>query len=458
VQTEHLQLARRIYTASQRDTLAELCKFAMLLAALWLSLTVLLPDQWQILTQRRPNLINLALLTSVCLLVVLLLKRTNDRWLRFAAALFVGSCFAIAGLGVVLTGFGIKALAPQLLVIVLVFVAFHYGIRAAAYACAASLLFLLGTACMEWAGKIRSASPGHQPLAFVAASTAICIFILLHLLYRRFEHRFGLLSALLDDQRSQLVSTLDTLKVSLTQKRAFTGTLSHATRTPLAGIQFALQILARERLPEPVRERTVKALVRNAHRLKMMVQQLDIAVRLNAQEVSLLPTPIDLQGLRRALLTCFQTEAALRSVTLSVHIAPALMTTHLLADARVLTHLLNILVDNALKAQTGGGVNVRIGPSVNSVSEIDGLLIEVEDSGSSPLPQDNLSLFVALDQLQQRPADAASDGLGLGLAIIRALSELSGGKFGCRPSESTGNVFWVQVPATGGLSGHEVAA
>ncbi|GAW08294.1 histidine kinase [Lentinula edodes] len=73
--------------------------------------------------------------------------------------------------------------------------------------------------------------------------------------------------------------------------------------------------------------------------------------------------------------------------------------------------------------------------------------IEVSDTGSGIKPQDmaQSKLFSAFNQTEQGRQQGGK-GTGLGLALVRLIVKLSGGRLGVRSRVEEGSTFWVELP------------
>jgi CheY-like chemotaxis protein len=110
------------------------------------------------------------------------------------------------------------------------------------------------------------------------------------------------------------------------------------------------------------------------------------------------------------------------------------------ADLERLAQVLSNLLSNAAKYTPNGG---RI--AFSAEESIGGLLFRVRDSGVGIPLDKQQNIFELFSQLEQ-PSKAGSRGLGLGLAIARALVDLHGGSIEVS-SDGAGSEFRVWIPA-----------
>lgn len=107
-------------------------------------------------------------------------------------------------------------------------------------------------------------------------------------------------------------------------------------------------------------------------------------------------------------------------------------------DPDMLHTILRNFIGNALK-YAGPGGHVRVGCRPRS----DRLIVEVEDDGCGIAAARLESIFTAFERGDQL---GRSDGLGLGLAIVRQTADLLGHPVSVRSVENEGSVFSIELP------------
>src|SRR5258708_25145424 len=201
-------------------------------------------------------------------------------------------------------------------------------------------------------------------------------------------------------------------------KDHFLAILSHELRTPLTPVLAITSVLeVEERLPTYVREH-LAMVRRNVELEARLIDDLLDLTRISRGKIELHLVSADaLQLLRDALHACCQEDVDSGRVTVDLPTAGR----RVRADTFRLSQVFWNLLTNAIKfTPAGGGVKV-------SAREQDGqLVVSVADSGVGIEPSRLARIFDAFDQGD--PANAAHfGGLGLGLAISRAVVELHGG-------------------------------
>jgi signal transduction histidine kinase len=109
-------------------------------------------------------------------------------------------------------------------------------------------------------------------------------------------------------------------------------------------------------------------------------------------------------------------------------------------DALQIQQVLRNLISNGVEAMLDGGT-LEIGASEDATSEI--ITISVRDSGSGIAPE-------ILDKLFQPLFTTKARGIGLGLVVVKNLTEANGGTVKVESEVGKGTLFTVTLPAADG--------
>jgi signal transduction histidine kinase/ActR/RegA family two-component response regulator len=200
-------------------------------------------------------------------------------------------------------------------------------------------------------------------------------------------------------------------------KDEFLATLSHELRTPLNAIVGWVHLLRRG-LPEDEVKHALERIDRNAHAQARLVQDLLDVSRITSGKLLLDVRDIDLATVTLNAIDACRPAADARQVTLVTQFSGEFRT---MGDPDRLQQVLWNLITNAVRfTPANGSVTV----SLSRTGETD--TIEVRDTGPGIEPQ-----FIPFMFEPFRQADAASTrqhgGLGIGLTIVRRLTEMHGG-------------------------------
>jgi signal transduction histidine kinase/CheY-like chemotaxis protein len=222
-------------------------------------------------------------------------------------------------------------------------------------------------------------------------------------------------------------------------KDEFLATLSHELRTPLNAILGWATILRTRPMDEEVRVRAADVIERNAHSQKQLIEDILDVSRVVAGRLQLDLSSTDPTAVVESALESMRPAAEARGVRLDF--GPRLPGRRVEADADRLRQIVANLLSNAIKfTAPGGAVSVRLAEAEG------GLAIEVRDTGVGIEREFLPHVFERF-----RQADSSTTrrhgGLGLGLAIVRHLVELHGGRVGAdSPGPGGGATFTVWLP------------
>lgn len=247
-------------------------------------------------------------------------------------------------------------------------------------------------------------------------------------------------------------------------KDEFLATLSHELRTPLHAILGWAQLLRHRQLgPEKVNQ-GLEAIERNARLQTNLVEDLLDISRIIQGKLQFAFALIELVPVIRAAIAAVMTTATAKHIHLSLQIEPCppqktQPNYWVLGDSDRLQQILWNLLVNAIKftplagqvevklsrvylePQPGGGENPRDHYFPTSYAKI-----QVSDTGIGIAPE---SLPFVFDRFYQGDSSStrAYGGLGLGLALVRHLTELHGGSIKVdSKGEGLGSTFTLILP------------
>ncbi len=143
------------------------------------------------------------------------------------------------------------------------------------------------------------------------------------------------------------------------------------------------------------------------------------------------------------ILKGFSTTIQNKNLLLPVHIDSSLYTL-LHGNQEGISKVLSKLIDNAIKFTNQGEIIISV-QAMESFDEKRWIRFEVRDTGIGiALDQQAhiFDIFSQVDGSSTRPYD----GLGMGLAVAKMLTETMGGKMGVDSVEGEGSTFWFYVP------------
>jgi signal transduction histidine kinase len=235
----------------------------------------------------------------------------------------------------------------------------------------------------------------------------------------------------------RLAEQNEQLRESDRLKDEFVALISHDLRTPLTSIMGYLELtLADGDLTEDQRG-YLEIVDRNADRLLRLVNDLLFVARLEAGQLDLRPSELDLAAIVRQSVSEAEPRAAAKRIVLTcaAEDVPAVQ-----ADKGRMFQLLDNLVSNAIKfTPEGGDIEVSVG-RVNGYVQL-----QVADTGIGIDADEQQQLFERFFR-----ASTASQrqipGTGLGLYIARAIVKAHGGSITVDSEPGRGTSFVVDLP------------
>ena len=245
-----------------------------------------------------------------------------------------------------------------------------------------------------------------------------------------------------DDEVKELADTFDTMLERLDRsfdgQRRFVANASHELRTPLT-VSRALVEMAMHR---PSASPDVRRLGENLLEINLRHERLINGLLLLAgseREITD-PAPVDLADIVGHVAAQAEPEARRAGITVDQEPGEAPTT----GDAMLLERLVQNLVENGIRHNTGEGGWVRVA----SRTRPDGDLVEltVTNSGPRVAPYEVPPLFEPFRRLGPDRVVTAK-GAGLGLSIVRSVARAHGGEVTARPRAEGGLAVTVTLPA-----------
>jgi two-component system phosphate regulon sensor histidine kinase PhoR len=220
-------------------------------------------------------------------------------------------------------------------------------------------------------------------------------------------------------------------------RRDFVANVSHELRTPLTAIRGYVEALLDDP-PDPVQTRTFLEIVaRHSARMDRLVTDLLRLARLDARQEPLDVAPCSLEQIFTSVISDLSPTIAAKAQQVTTTVAPEACS--LSADPAKLHDIVRNLVENAVN-YSPERASIRV-----EAERRGGLVvITVADTGPGIPPADLgrvFERFYRVDKARSRPG-----GMGLGLAIVRHLVELHGGRATAENRPEGGARFTVTLP------------
>jgi PAS domain S-box-containing protein len=220
-------------------------------------------------------------------------------------------------------------------------------------------------------------------------------------------------------------------------KDEFLAMLGHELRNPLGAIAAASEVLNRLGSESPPAMSALAIITRQTrHLARLMDDLLDVA-RVITGKIMLTRHPLELAQATQRLITTLNVSGMVKDHHLDMQLDEVWV--H--ADGTRMEQIIYNLLTNALKYTPEGG---RVKVSVRKEGDMG--VLEVSDTGvgmSEALLASVFDLFVQGD----RTLDRRQGGLGIGLTLVRRLTELHGGSVSAvSEGHQKGSTFTVRLP------------
>ena len=294
---------------------------------------------------------------------------------------------------------------------------------------------------------------GETLIDYTVAATLILYTIQFNLDGRRLTRRVGEdarlrfqvedLARELEETRDEALRKRFEAETANASKTAFLANMSHELRTPLNAILGFSEIIAQECFGPTgsprYKEYAGDIHASGAHLLSLINDLLDVA-KIEAGKMDIDPNPLETRVTMEGALKIMVPKTREKQQQLIIDVEDE--TPPLYADERALKQILINLVSNASKFTPEGG---RIAV-IASKAPGGQFQIMVEDNGPG-IPREKLDrIFTPFNQVDNR-YDRQAGGTGLGLALVRGLAELHGGRAWIESEYGNGCKVFVVLPA-----------
>lgn len=222
-------------------------------------------------------------------------------------------------------------------------------------------------------------------------------------------------------------------------KDEFLAVLSHELRSPLNPILGWTKLLRSRPFDPQTTDRALETIERNAQLQSQLIEDLLDVSRILQGKISLNLAAVDLRAVIEAALETVRLTAEAKGIDLRTQIDS--QARQVKGDAARLQQIVWNLVSNAVKFTPQGGlIEVRLQQFAAHAQ------IQVQDTGKGIKPEFLPHLFEYFRQ-EDSSTTRKFGGLGLGLAIVRHITEIHGGTVWAEsPGEGLGSTFTVELP------------
>ena len=241
-----------------------------------------------------------------------------------------------------------------------------------------------------------------------------------------------------DDTFNEVIDCFNRMAEELsgveTLRTDFIANVSHEMKTPLAAIRNYGTLLQDPSLGEEQRLEYAGAITVCARRLADMMTNILKLNRLENQRIYPKGEEYDLGEQLCECLLGYEQVWEKRSIELETEIEENV---RVRADAELLSLVWNNLLSNAFKFTEDGG---RVRVTLHTEGQY--ALVRVEDSGCGMSPEVGAHIF---EKFYQGDTSRATEGNGLGLALVKRVVDILEGEIDVRSERGVGSVFTVRI-------------
>jgi len=223
-------------------------------------------------------------------------------------------------------------------------------------------------------------------------------------------------------------------------KDVFLSTASHELKTPLTSVIAYAELLDEqgERLNAAQRSDFLHRLRVEAERLMGLIEDILDLTRLESGKMTLKPVTLSPNDVARAAVETSRPVAAKHGVHLREQLDDALP--QLPLDEVKMGQVITNLISNAVKfSPRGASVIVR------TLREPRWVRVDVVDEGPGVSAEDSAHIFELFGQ-GHAGSERPDAGVGIGLHLVKRITELHGGHVGVISGMGNGSTFWVRLP------------
>jgi len=222
-------------------------------------------------------------------------------------------------------------------------------------------------------------------------------------------------------------------------KDVFLSTASHELKTPLTSVIGYAELLDEneEQLSREQRGEFLRRLRAEAGRLLSLIEDILDLTRIESGKLTLHCVSMSINEVAHAAVETTRSLARQHGVELEERLQPDLPPA-VIDEVKIRQVLVNLLV-NAVKFSPGGGRVV-----LETRRDDRCLRVLVRDQGEGIAPEDATHIFELFGQGVRERGERR--GLGIGLHLVKRLTELHGGHVGVDSRVGAGSTFWVRLP------------
>ena len=219
-----------------------------------------------------------------------------------------------------------------------------------------------------------------------------------------------------------------------TLRTDFIANVSHELKTPLAVMGNYATMLQRPGITEEERCEYAKSISEAARKLAQLITNILKLNKLENQQIFPQPKEYDLGEQLCECLLGFEDAWEAKNLEIETDIADDV---RIKSDPELLSLVWNNLISNAVKFTPDGGT---IGLSLKTEGSY--VIVQVRDTGCGMKPETGMHIF---EKFYQGDTSHATQGNGLGLALVKRVVDILSGEIGVQSLYGEGSTFTVKL-------------
>ena len=238
----------------------------------------------------------------------------------------------------------------------------------------------------------------------------------------------------IDDLNHAFNVMMQQLRSTETLQSDFIANASHEFKTPLNAIEGYATLLQDETLSNEERAEYLEKIIFSSHKANELIANVLLLSRIDNQAIESKRSTFSADEQIRQAILFLEPKWMQKDISFDVELEDA----KLYGNESLTFHLWSNLISNAVKFSPAGS-EVKI-----SLKNSDGFIIfEICDKGPGIKEDEVKFLF---NKFYQGDSSHKAEGNGLGLALVKKITDLYGGKILVENSQEGGAVFTVKIP------------
>ncbi len=230
---------------------------------------------------------------------------------------------------------------------------------------------------------------------------------------------------------------LSRLEEALLREKQFTADASHELRTPLSVIQGTLEVLIRKPRTQEQYVSKITDVTKETKRMSNLIDQLLFLARHENTSMKIFTQPIDINSLCEDMKTRYTDVLTSKNLTMQSNIDKNIVVK---AEPSMLAIILDNLFSNAIKYSKSGGTIMLSVCHINK-----NIAIEFSDTGLGIAEEQLKNIFNRFFRTEES-RNSFSAGIGLGLSIVKKLTELQNISLSVKSTLDVGTTFTLIFP------------